>query len=88
MVKNNQMAIPESAEVAACLKRTENKIDKLSQKATYTMLSTRNEITLKNSSGVGGIPMVESPSPMTSNPSAKNMTLITINAARNLALMI
>jgi hypothetical protein len=85
--KNNHIEMPERAEVAACRNFTDRKIDRFNQNATYRILSRIKKITRKNSSMVGGIPMLIRPRPMTRNPSAKNITLITVRDAMNFAFI-
>src|SRR5690348_13337626 len=76
--KNNHTAMEVRAEVAACRKRTEKRMERFSQNATYTILSTQKERILTNSPAEGGMPMMISPIPMTSRLSANSITLITI----------
>ena len=79
--------MPDNAEVAACRNFTENKMDKLSQKATYKILTSIKKIIRENSSTVGGMPMKIRPNPVTKNPRVKKRILMTISAAVNLALI-
>ena len=77
--------MPASAEVAACLKRMEKKMDRFSQKATYNTLTSKKDTILKNSSAVGGMPIAINPKPITRNPNTKSRIPTTIRAATNLA---
>ena len=51
------------------------------------MLTITKKMILANSSGVGGMPMVSKPIPISMKVSAKNEMLITISAATNFALI-
>src|SRR5699024_12524274 len=84
-LKNNHIAMLDSADVAGCLNRTENSILRFNQKAIYTIHRPRKHKTRRNSSAVGGIPITNIPNAMTIRPSVMNKTMFTSKAAVNFA---